>query len=157
MASSAPSSKSNAPETPPHTDLPASTSHPVDIQELIQQRPEVTQQLQRLGWVPPRLDAGVTPHYSPSFTPGLERLLITPDNFVMSAHHSAGQNIDDVLWMSQPSGWVDYPCVSAVNSTMSSSIPEERPVEMQDGNSEMVPQAWYNGIVNFGTEVWPPG
>lgn len=152
-ALSAPS-KSNVPETPADTVLSASTSHPVDIQELLQQRPEVAHQLQRLGWVPPRLDT--TPQYSSSFTPGLERLLITPDNFAIPPQHSADQSINDILWMSQPSGWVDYPCVSAFDSTM--GIQEELLIETEDHDSGTVPQAWHNNIFNVETEVvWPPG
>ena len=147
--SSAPS-KSNASETLNNRDHSASISYPVDIQELLQQRPEVAHQLQRLGWVPPGL--GTTPQYSPSVTPGLEGLLITPDNFVIPPD----QNINNILWMSQPSGWVDYPCVSAFDPTI--NIQEEPPVEMPGRDSETVPQSWNNNIFDVGTEVgWPPG
>lgn len=51
-----------------------------DIQEVLQQNPEVVQQLQRLGWVPPQLN--MVPSSQSDVNLDLETLLMGPFHVV---------------------------------------------------------------------------
>jgi hypothetical protein len=60
----------------PATATKLNASGGVNIQEMLQQNPEMAQQLQRLGWAPPRL--GIVPSSSSGFNPDPETLLTAP-------------------------------------------------------------------------------
>lgn len=71
-----------ATEEPPS----ATTPQPIDMQTMLQQNPDVVQQLQQLGWAPPRLDSVSNP--SSGFSQDLETLLAGPGYTVSTTYQS---------------------------------------------------------------------
>lgn len=60
----------------PATAMESNASGGVNIKEMLQRNPEIAQQLQRLGWAPPRLDT--VQSSSSSSNPDLQTLPIAP-------------------------------------------------------------------------------
>lgn len=78
------SAGSNALEKATKEPSSATTPQPIDMQTMLQQNPDVVQQLQQLGWAPPKLDPVSNP--SSGFTQDLETLLAGPGYTVSTAY-----------------------------------------------------------------------
>jgi len=129
----------------------------VNVQEMLEKNPDVVQQLQRLGWAPPRM--GVPPSSLSGFTPDLETVALNymqaePSNTATTQQSfvppETGAN--DIAWMSQPSGWTDHSYISTLPP-----IQEQSLFEMLMGNDGMAPEAWSNRLFNVEAGgAWPP-
>ncbi|KAJ6022340.1 hypothetical protein N7499_002897 [Penicillium canescens] len=137
-----------------------SMSRTIDIQEMIRQKPEVVQQLQRLGWVPPPVDPATCS--SSGIPSNGDTLSMTPSSVQVEGsgvptaqqyHATHDAAIEDTSWMLQPDWWADHSYTSSLSPLHGQSL-----FDMLIANNIVAPDYWTSNPFNVEMgDGRPPG